>query len=232
MSVSFHSTPEPSLPSLSLRHALLAAGLLALLSAAATPVGALTPGGADALTPAEAAALAAPPALPDIVEGKADAPATIIEYASLTCSHCAAFHKDVWPALKAKYVDAGKAKFVLREFPLDRLALAAFMLARCAGPEKRDALVDRLFDHQADWAFVDNPLARLKDEMAAAGLREADFDACLKNQKLLDRVRSMHDDAAQKLGVRSTPTFFVAGRRLAGVQPLATFDALLAPPAR
>ena len=207
-----------------------------LLSLAALAVLALPPALAsaagDALTPAEIAALNAPQALQDIVEGRPDAPATIVEYGSLTCSHCAAFHKDVWPALKTKYVDTGKAKFVMREFPLDRLALAAFMLARCAGPEKRDAVVDRLFDHQADWAFVDNPLPRLKNEMAAAGLKEADFDACLKNQKLLDPVRSMQDDAAQKLGVRSTPTFFFAGRHLAGVQPLATFDALLAPPAR
>jgi protein-disulfide isomerase len=223
------------LPRLSrnLRHAFLAAGFLAFLSTAAPErVGAVTPGGAEALTPAEAAALSAPPPLPDIVEGRADAPATIIEYASLTCSHCAAFHKDVWPALKAKYVDTGKAKFVMREFPLDRLALAAFMLARCAGPEKRDAVVDRLFDHQADWAFVDNPLPKLKDEMAAAGLKEADFDACLKNQKLLDQVRNMHDAAAQKLGVRSTPTFFVAGERLAGGQALQTFDEILAPQAK
>jgi len=198
------------------------AGLLALLPAAAPAAD-----GADALTPAETAALGAPPALPDIVEGRADAPATIVEYASLTCSHCAAFHKEVWPALKAKYVDTGKARFVLREFPLDRLALAAFMLARCAGPEKRDAVVDRLFDRQADWAFVDNPAPRLKDEAVAAGLPPAEFDVCLKDQKLLDQVRTMHDDAAQKLGVESTPTFFVGGRRLVGGQPLAKFDEIL-----
>ena len=88
------------------------------------------------------AALRKPRPLPDIVEGRGDAPAIIIEYASMTCSHCAAFHKEVWPALKAKYVDTGKAKFILREFPLDPLAIGAFMLARCAGPDKRDA-VDR-----------------------------------------------------------------------------------------
>jgi protein-disulfide isomerase len=206
--------------------AVLVASLATHLSVAAAP------GGAETLTPAETQALDAPPALPDIVQGKAGAPATIIEYASLTCSHCAAFHRDVWPALKAKYVDTGKVRFVLREFPLDRLALAAFMLARCAGPEKRDAVVDRLFDHQADWAFVDNPLPRLRDEMAAAGLAQADFDACLKNQTLLDRVRSMHDAAAQKLGVQSTPTFFVAGKRLVGGQPLARFDEILGPTAK
>src|SRR5208337_564623 len=108
---------------------------------------------AAAPSPAVIQALAAPQALPDVVEGRADALATIIEYASLTCSHCAAFHKDAWPAIKAKYVDAGKAKFILREFPLDPLSVGAFMLARCAGA-KREAVIDRLFDHQSEWAFT------------------------------------------------------------------------------
>jgi protein-disulfide isomerase len=225
----------------SFRVAAVAASLVALLSATALAgVNVLTPtaGGAptatasSALTPAESAILDGPQALPDIVEGKADAPATIIEYASMTCSHCAAFHKDVWPALKAKYIDTGKAKFVLREFPLDRLALAAFMLARCAGPDKRDTVVDRLFDHQADWAFGDNPLPKLKEQATAAGLTGADFDACLKNQTLLDQVRTMRDSAASKLGVNSTPTFFVAGRRLSGEHSLDKFDEILAPAAK
>ncbi len=217
-----------------LRHAGLAAGLLAVLSSVAqAPVSAVTsPAGAEPLTPAETAALDAPQALPDIVEGKADAPATIIEYASLTCSHCAAFHKDVWPQLKAKYVDTGKAKFVLREFPLDGLALAAFMVARCAGPEKRDAIVDRLFDRQASWAFADKPLDHLKVEAVAAGVTAADVDACLKNQKLFDAVKGMREAASTKLGVNSTPTFFVAGKRLAGEQPLEKFDEILAPAAK
>ena len=134
------------------------------------------------MTPAAIAALKAEPPLPDIVEGSAEAPATIIEYASMTCSHCAAFHKEVWPALKAKYVDTGKAKFILREFPLDPLSIAAFMLARCAGPEKRDAMIDRLFDHQADWAIAANALYKLKEQALADGMTEAGFDACLKNR--------------------------------------------------
>ena len=228
----------PVLPR-SLRRTALA-GLLALLPAAAPAgVSILATGGGEAeapaaaaLTPAETAALDAPQALPDVVEGKADAPATIVEYASMTCGHCAAFHKDVWPALKAKYVDTGKAKFVLREFPLDPLALAAFMLARCAGPDKRDALVDRLFDHQADWAFVANPLPKLEAQTSAAGLSAADFDACLKDQKLFEAVRSIRDAASAKLGVDSTPTFFVAGKRLAGEHSLAKFDEILEPAAK
>jgi protein-disulfide isomerase len=186
---------------------------------------------ADSATPSPAvmAALNGPQALPDIAEGKADAPATIIEYASMTCSHCAAFHKDVWPTLKAKYIDTGKAKLILREFPLDPLATGAFMLARCAGPEKRDAVVDRLFDHQADWAFAANPLFKLKEQLIAAGMPEADFEACLKNQGLFDQVKAMRDAAASKLDITSTPTFFVNGQRLSGGHSLETFDKILSP---
>ena len=179
-------------------------------------------------TPAVSEALNAEQPLPDVVEGRADAPATIIEYASMTCSHCAAFHGDVWPALKAKYVDTGKAKFVLREFPLDPLAAGAFMLARCAGPETRDAVIDRLFDHQADWAFTANPLFHLEQQLIAAGMSEADFDACLENQALFDKVKAMRDGAAARLGVNSTPTFFVDGRRLSGSHGLDKFDEILA----
>lgn len=181
-----------------------------------------------AAKPAVVAALAAPQALPDVVEGRADAPATIIEYASLTCSHCAAFHKDVWPLVKAKYVDSGKAKFILREFPLDPLASGAFMLARCAG-QGRDAVIGRLFDHQAEWAFTDKPLVHLKEQLMAAGMSETDFNACLSNQALLDKVRAMHAAAASGLGVKATPTFFVNGVRLDGENGLDKFDQILAP---
>jgi protein-disulfide isomerase len=183
-------------------------------------------------TPAVIEALKAEQPLPDIVEGSAEAPATIIEYASMTCTHCAAFHKDVWPKLKAKYVDRGKAKFILREFPLDPLSIAAFMLARCAGPEKRDAVVDRLFDHQEDWAFADKALVKLKEEVLAAGMTEDGFDACLKDYDLLDNVKSMRDIAAGKLAIQGTPTFFVNGRRIEVQEGLHAFDQILKPVTR
>ena len=178
-------------------------------------------------TPAVLQALAAEPPLPDIVEGRADAPATIIEYASLTCSHCAAFHRDVWPKLKAKYVDSGKAKFVLREFPLDPLAAGAFMLARCAGGQKRGAIIDRLFDHQSDWAFGDDPFSKLKRELAGAGMTEGQIADCLKDQALYDKVKETRAVAAAKLDLRSTPTFFVDGVRLDGEHKLEDFDKIL-----
>src|SRR6185503_2006793 len=99
-----------------------------------------------------------PGPLPDLVLGKADAPVTIIEYASMTCPHCANFHKTTYPALKTKYIDTGKVRFIFREFPLDELAVAAAMLARCADQNERSmALIDVLFASQDKWA-VRQPL--------------------------------------------------------------------------
>jgi len=176
-----------------------------------------------------AAALMQPTPLPDVVEGAQNAPATIVEYASLTCSHCAAFHDKVWPALKAKYVDTGKAKFILREFPLDPLAIAAFMAARCVGADKRDALIGQLFADQEQWAFRDQPIERLRRE---SGLSGADFLACVKDKSLFDGVNAERDAAEQRFGVDSTPTFFVNGRRLNGETTLAAFDEALGAPAK
>ena len=95
--------------------------------------------------------------LGDVWLGKPDAKVTIIEYASLTCGHCATFHRDTWPALKSKYIDTGKVRFVLREFPLDPLAAGAFMLARCAGQDKYFPLVETLFQQQRNWV-VQKPI--------------------------------------------------------------------------
>jgi len=191
------------------------AGLLAL-AAAVAPAAA-----SDATVAAE---LMQPGPLPDIVEGAPGAPSTIVEYASMTCSHCAAFHEQVWPALKAKYVDTGKAKFILREFPLDPLATAAFMAARCVGPDKRDALIDRLFANQGEWAFRDEPLERLR---RATGLSPTDFLACVKDKTLFDGINETRDLAAERFGLESTPTFFVNGRKLDGEPELPAFDAAL-----
>ena len=159
--------------------------------------------------------LMAPNALPDIVEGDANAPVTIVEYASMTCSHCAAFHKDVYPELKKNFVDTGKAKFILREFPLDPLAAAAFMLARELG-EKRDAVVDLLFAQQKNWAFIDNPLDGLANVLKQAGLGQDKFDAVLKDKSLYEKINAVRTRANEKFGVNSTPTFFVNGDKYTG----------------
>ena len=109
-------------------------------------------------------------ALPDVALGASTAPVTIVEYASMTCAHCAAFYATTFPEIKSKYIDTGKVRFILREFPLDPLAAAGFMLARCAGDDKRNAIVDLLFAQQKNWAFTDKPLEAL------AALLKADWN--------------------------------------------------------
>jgi protein-disulfide isomerase len=159
--------------------------------------------------------LMAPNALPDIVQGDANAPVTIVEYASMTCGHCAAFHHEVYPALKKNYIDTGKAKFILREFPLDPLATAAFMLARELG-DKRDAVVDLLFAQQKNWAYVDKPLDGLANVLKQAGLGQEKFEAVLKDQALYEKVNAVRARANEKFGVNSTPTFFINGDKYTG----------------
>ncbi len=126
--------------------------------------------------------------LPDIVQGSPSAPITIIEYASMTCTHCAAFHNTTWAELKSKYIDTGRAKFILREFPLDPLAAAAFMLGRCAGPDKRNQLIGNLFAQQKTWAFVDKPVEPLLAMAKAVGFSQTDFETCLRNEDLYKQV--------------------------------------------
>ena len=162
--------------------------------------------------------------LPDIVQGSPSAPNTIIEYASMTCSHCAAFHDNVWPELKTKYLDSGRARFILREFPLDPLATAAFMLARCAGADKRNALVDILYTQQKAWAFVDKPIEPLLALVKQVGLSQTDFETCLRNQDLYEQVNQSRDRAAEAFNIDSTPTFFVNGRKVTGEATISDFD--------
>lgn len=172
--------------------------------------------------------LMAPDALPDSWVGKADAPITIIEYASMTCSHCAAFHNDTYPLLKKNYLDTGKARFTLREFPLDALAAAAFMLARSAG-DKREALVDLLFAQQKNWAFVDKPLDALENTVKQAGIGSEEFKKVLQDNALYQNVLKVRQRGADKFGVDSTPTFFINGERKKGEIAPGDLDKTLAP---
>ena len=167
--------------------------------------------------------------LPDSWLGSKDAPVTMIEYASMTCTHCAAFHAETWPTLKSKYIDTGKVRFTLREFPLDPLAAAGFMLARCAGPDKRNAIVDLLFNQQKNWAFVDKPLDALAATVRQAGISQADFESCLKDQKLYTSVNQTRDQASDKFKVNATPTFFINGQRKAGELTVVELEKVLAP---
>lgn len=153
--------------------------------------------------------------LDDIPLGSETAPVTIIEYASMTCPHCAAFEVGVFPKLKEKYIDTGKVRFIMREYPLDRLAAAAFMLARCAGPEKYNALVETLFQQQQKWA-VKEPLPPLLAIAKQAGFTQQSFEACLNDKALFDKIQQVRDRATTKFKVDATPTFYINGEKFSG----------------
>ncbi len=155
----------------------------------------------------------------DVVLGSDKAPVTIIEYASMTCPHCAHFSTTTFPELQKRYIDTGKVRFIFREFPLDPLAAAGFMLARCAGKDKFMPIIETLFAKQQEW-MVKNPLDPLRAIARQFGYTEQSFDACLANQQILDGIQKVRDRAAEKLGVNSTPTFFVNGKRLVGDQSI------------
>ena len=174
-------------------------------------------------------ALLADGALPDVWLGSKDAPVTIIEYASMTCPHCAAFHAETYPALKKDYIDTGKVRFTLREFPFDPLATAGFMLARCSGPDKRSAMIDLLFAQQKNWAFTDKPFQGLSTLVKQTGMSQDTFENCLKDQKLYDNVNAVRDVGAQKFGVDATPTFFINGKKAAGEMSIDEMAKLFAP---
>jgi protein-disulfide isomerase len=163
----------------------------------------------------------------DRVLGKPDAPITIIEYASLTCPHCAHFEVDVLPKLKQKWIDTGKAKLVLRDFPLDALALAAATVARCVPAEKFYPLVDTFFAQQEQWAAAHEPRGALEKLAKLAGVGDKQFKNCTEDKKLEDQVVQSRLTAAQQLGVNSTPSFFINGQKFEGAPTFEAFDQLL-----
>ena len=154
--------------------------------------------------------------------GREDAPVSIIEYASATCPHCANFHKDTYPLLKSEFIDTGKVRFAMREFPLDDLSLAAFMVARCAPEDRYFPVVDVLFERQQVWTRND-PRGELLKIARQAGMTEKDFEACLANKTIGEGIVQTRNQAQSKLGVNSTPTFFINGQKVAGIQPIEYF---------
>jgi protein-disulfide isomerase len=203
-------------------------------AAPAPPAATPTPAAAtDAPAPApqQAAippATAGPPITPDDrILGKPDAPITIVEFASLTCPHCADFDANTLPKLKADWIDTGKARLVFKDFPLDPAAVRAAMLARCAPPEQFYPFIDALFHSQTTWATggkVDTALSKLAK---LSGMTDDQFAACMKDDAGQKRVLDSRLDAEQRYNVSSTPTFFVNGAEIVGAQPYAEFQNVL-----
>jgi protein-disulfide isomerase len=163
----------------------------------------------------------------DRILGKADAPITIIEYASLTCPHCAHFDVTVLPKLKEKWIDTGKAKLILRDYPLDEPALRAAMVARCAPADRFYPLIDTFFAQQEQWVTSRDYRAALEKLVKLGGMSEKEFKACISDKKLEDQVAQSRLTASQQLGVDATPTFFINGKKFDGAPTVEAFDQAL-----
>ena len=207
--------------------------ILGMLATAALVALTATLGFAEkAIVPAEVSVeeLMKPGDLPDTILGSADAKVTVVEYASMTCGHCQKFATTVFPEFKTKYIDTGKVRFIMREFPLDNLAAAASMLARCAGEGKTFPMIETLYEKQADWAFTTgNPVPKLFDIAKQAGFTQETFDKCLTDQKLLDNINAGRKRASDTFGVTATPTFFINGKKLTETPIVASFDKVIEP---
>lgn len=160
--------------------------------------------------------------------GDPNAPVTVIEYASLTCHHCRDFHTKTWPAIREKYVNTGKVRFILREFPLDNLALGGFMLARCAGDMRWYSIVDLLYREDDRWVHTDNPLEALRGMMKQTGMLNDRFEACLRDDALMNKINAVRD-RGKAAGVTATPTFFINGQKHSGFMTVEDFSALIDP---
>lgn len=167
--------------------------------------------------------------VPENSMGQATAPVTIVEYSSLTCPHCARFHADVLPTLKQKFIETGKVRYILREFPLDNLAMAGFMIGRCVERDRYFAFIDLLYARQENWAHrTANPEAALRQLAKQAGVGDDRFNTCLHDQTMLDGLTWVKNHG-ESLGVRSTPTFFINGVEFRGEFTVDQLDGILGP---
>lgn len=173
-------------------------------------------------------ALLKPGPLEDKILGADDAPVTIVEYASVTCPHCATFHRDTYPTLKSKYIDNGQVRLIFREFPTQpqAVAIAGFMLARCSD-DKYFPLLDAIFNQQESWAK--DPYNGFLRIARQAGFTQESFDACLKDEKLAANIQETAQRANSEFNVESTPTFFVNGKKYVGALSVAELEKILEP---
>ena len=154
--------------------------------------------------------------IPDMVIGDADAPIEMIEYASFTCPHCARFHADVYPLLKADYIDTGKVKFIYREVYFDRFGLWASMIARCGGEARFFGLSNLIYEKQRDWSASGDPaivIEELRTLAKTAGLNDEALDACMSDAEQAQALVGWYQANAERDQVSSTPSFLINGEK-------------------
>lgn len=173
--------------------------------------------------------LAASP-LPEMAWGAANAPVTLIEYASLTCPHCRRFHREIFPEVKRRYIDTGKVRFILREFPIGKQSGNATIALRCAAPDQYLSLYGKFMEQQASWVSQEVRLDPIFAVAQQAGATRQQFDACYKNQNLIDGLKWVKE-RGRKLGVIGTPNFFVNAKLVKKVLTLDEIAAFVDGPA-
>lgn len=186
---------------------------------AAQPAFQVTPPGPDTPQP-----LPGPRAI-----GRADAPVEVVEYHSLTCGNCANFHANIFPRIKAAYVEPGHVRFVLRDYPLDRLALDAAALVHCGGPERYESLISLLYARKEDWAHSPDARGWLRRTGQLAGIPAQRLDACWTDRGFMDPILAMRLEAERDPGVDATPTFVIGGRTYKGVLSFERFAEIVRP---
>ena len=178
----------------------------------------------------EAEPLPTAEALKDHVIGDANAPVTLIEYSSLSCPHCADFHANTLPQIKKNYIDTGKVKMIVRDFPIGGPAYAAAMMARCGKPERRNEFIDVLFANQDSWSKAQDPKAALARIGKLGGLSQAEFERCTSDKALFEGIQKLQLEAQTKYDVNATPTFIVMSsknsdiEKISGSQPYEVFE--------
>lgn len=167
----------------------------------------------------------------DIALGDPSAPIVMVEYASLTCPHCAAFHEEVFPALKARYIDTGKVRFIFRQFPTPPApyAVGGEAVARCAGPDKYFDLLDVLYEKQSYWVTSNNARQALMEIAATAGINQAQFDACVSDESNIKRIQEVVQVAQDEFGINSTPSFVINGKLRPQLRDIESFAEILDP---
>ena len=165
----------------------------------------------------------------DFIVGVEDAPITIIEYSSLSCSHCANFHNDTLSDLKTEYIDTGKVRLIFRDFPFNYPALLGSMVLQCIPQDVRYDYMNALFQLQPTWVLSDNDktIQELYKIMQSGGMTKGEFESCISNKELEEKILQGVIDAQNEFNIRSTPSFLIDGVLIEGNKTMKEFRQII-----